>query len=100
VLKPGGTLVIACWCQRDSSTQPLTPSEQRRVDFMCTEWSHPYFISIKVSQPASQTASGRTSERAREGGREREREGGGSKRGRERGGAIALVSPSIPTLKY
>jgi len=25
----------------------LTKSEQSRVDFMCTEWSHPYFISIK-----------------------------------------------------
>ncbi len=49
VLKPGGTLVIACWCQRDASTTPLSPWEQRRVDFMCTEWSHPYFISIKVS---------------------------------------------------
>lgn len=48
MLKPGGTLVIACWCQRDNSTAPFTPSEQRRVDFMCTEWSHPYFISIKV----------------------------------------------------
>lgn len=48
VLKPGGTLVIACWCQRDNSTRPFSPAEQRRVDFMCTEWSHPYFISIKV----------------------------------------------------
>lgn len=47
VLKPGGTLVIACWCQRDNSTQPFTPAEQKRIDFMCTEWSHPYFISIK-----------------------------------------------------
>ena len=25
----------------------MTKSEQSRVDFMCTEWSHPYFISIK-----------------------------------------------------
>ncbi|GAB5034790.1 Hypothetical protein NocV09_02100950 [Nannochloropsis oceanica] len=47
VLKPGGTLVIACWCQRDAKEVPLSKSEQSRVDFMCTEWSHPYFISIK-----------------------------------------------------
>lgn len=25
----------------------MSKSEQSRVDFMCTEWSHPYFISIK-----------------------------------------------------
>ena len=36
--------------QRDASTVPLSTSEQRRVDFMCTEWSHPYFISIKVGR--------------------------------------------------
>ncbi|TFJ80089.1 hypothetical protein NSK_008646 [Nannochloropsis salina CCMP1776] len=47
VLKPGGTLVIACWCQRDAKAFPLSRLEQKRVDFMCTEWSHPYFISIQ-----------------------------------------------------
>lgn len=25
----------------------MSKSEQSRVDFMCTEWSHPFFISIK-----------------------------------------------------
>lgn len=33
--------------QRDAKEVPLSKSEQSRVDFMCTEWSHPYFISIK-----------------------------------------------------
>jgi len=34
VLKPGGTLVFATWCQRDSKGNPLTPKEERDLDFL------------------------------------------------------------------
>ena len=48
VLKPGGKIVIATWCQRE--TTPETPfSEQEKSDlkFLYEEWSHPYFVSIE-----------------------------------------------------
>mmetsp|Transcript_27580 Transcript_27580/g.94892 ORF Transcript_27580/g.94892 Transcript_27580/m.94892 type:complete len:392 (-) Transcript_27580:141-1316(-) len=45
VLKPGGKLVIATWCQRDNSTQSFTAEEERSLDFLYSEWTHPYFIS-------------------------------------------------------
>merc|ERR1712054_92166 len=35
VLKPGGNIVIATWCQRET------------LDFLYAEWTHPYFISIE-----------------------------------------------------
>jgi MPBQ/MSBQ methyltransferase len=45
VLKPGGTLVIATWCQR--STPPaFTPREVVNLNYLYEEWAHPYFISI------------------------------------------------------
>lgn len=46
VLKPGGTLVIACWCQREETPQtPLTQVEKDKLQFLYDEWAHPYFIS-------------------------------------------------------
>lgn len=46
VLKPGGTLVIACWCQREESPQtPFTSEEKDQLQFLYDEWAHPYFIS-------------------------------------------------------
>jgi MPBQ/MSBQ methyltransferase len=51
VLKPGGTLVLACWCQRDANAErgapPLTPQDKENLRFLCEEWAHPYFISIE-----------------------------------------------------
>jgi len=47
VLKPGGKLVIATWCQRDNSTRSFTDEEHGALDFLYSEWTHPYFISIK-----------------------------------------------------
>ena len=46
VLRPGGKLVVATWCQRDNATQSFTAEENRALDFLYSEWSHPYFISI------------------------------------------------------
>jgi len=43
VLKPGGRMVIATWCQRDGD---FTEEEDKALDFLYKEWSHPYFISI------------------------------------------------------
>jgi MPBQ/MSBQ methyltransferase len=46
VLKPGGTLVIATWCQREATPdRPLTPKEKDKLQFLYDEWAHPYFIS-------------------------------------------------------
>jgi MPBQ/MSBQ methyltransferase len=45
VLKPGGKLVIATWCQRDAETIPLTDNDKERLQFLYDEWAHPYFIS-------------------------------------------------------
>jgi len=45
VLKPGGTLVIATWCQRHSPPA-LTAEEKKKLQFLYDEWAHPYFISI------------------------------------------------------
>ncbi|KAG1672142.1 hypothetical protein FOA52_001730 [Chlamydomonas sp. UWO 241] len=48
VLKPGGTLVIACWCQREETPErPLTPNDKKDLQFLYDEWAHPYFISIQ-----------------------------------------------------
>mmetsp|Transcript_7447 Transcript_7447/g.22633 ORF Transcript_7447/g.22633 Transcript_7447/m.22633 type:complete len:360 (-) Transcript_7447:124-1203(-) len=46
VLKPGGTIIIACWCQRETPP-PLSDDEKSRLDFLYKEWSHPFFISIE-----------------------------------------------------
>ena len=46
VLKPGGTIVIATWCQR--STPPaFTDEDLVNLDYLYKEWAHPYFISIE-----------------------------------------------------
>merc|ERR1719197_2120542 len=47
VLKPGGRIVIATWCQRDDTTAPFTPEEKKTLQFLYDEWTHPYFISIE-----------------------------------------------------
>jgi MPBQ/MSBQ methyltransferase len=46
VLKPGGRIVIATWCERDSSDVPFDAKERKMLDFLYAEWSHPFFISI------------------------------------------------------
>lgn len=46
VLKPGGSIVIATWCQREETPEnPLTKSDKDRLQFLYDEWVHPYFIS-------------------------------------------------------
>jgi len=48
VLKPGGTLVIACWCQREETpSRPFSADEKKELQFLYDEWAHPYFISIE-----------------------------------------------------
>ncbi|MEW5314020.1 MAG: hypothetical protein WDW38_005548 [Sanguina aurantia] len=48
VLKPGGSLVIACWCQREETPEnPITDAERQELQFLYDEWAHPYFISIQ-----------------------------------------------------
>ncbi len=47
VLKPGGRIVIATWCQRDETSEtPFNNYERKMLDFLYSEWTHPYFISI------------------------------------------------------
>lgn len=46
VLKPGGRIVIATWCQRDEGDRPFNAKERQMLDFLYSEWTHPYFISI------------------------------------------------------
>ncbi|KAJ9524513.1 hypothetical protein QJQ45_019589 [Haematococcus lacustris] len=48
VLKPGGTLVIACWCQREETPdRPFSSTERKELQFLYDEWAHPYFISYQ-----------------------------------------------------
>ena len=47
VLKPGGLLVMATWCQREDTVEaPFTKKEMKRLDYLYSEWTHPHFISI------------------------------------------------------
>ncbi|CEM04269.1 unnamed protein product [Vitrella brassicaformis CCMP3155] len=46
VLKPGGRLVVAVWSQRDDTDKPFTKRERRRLDYLYSEWSHPFFTSV------------------------------------------------------
>ncbi|KAJ1431253.1 S-adenosyl-L-methionine-dependent methyltransferase [Ochromonadaceae sp. CCMP2298] len=46
VLKPGGKIVIATWCQRDEGNRPFDSKEKRMLNFLYSEWTHPFFISI------------------------------------------------------
>jgi MPBQ/MSBQ methyltransferase len=48
VLKPGGRLVIATWCQRDlKKGEEFNPKERKTLDYLYGEWTHPYFISVQ-----------------------------------------------------
>jgi hypothetical protein len=48
VLKPGGTMVIACWCQREETPDnPFSEKDKADLKFLYDEWAHPYFISIQ-----------------------------------------------------
>ena len=48
VLKPGGTIVIATWCQRETTPEtPFSQKEQENLKFLYEEWAHPYFVSIE-----------------------------------------------------
>ena len=42
----GGTIVIACWCQREETPQTAFSQEEKdQLQFLYDEWAHPYFIS-------------------------------------------------------
>lgn len=43
VLKPGGNLVVATWCQRHNETQSFTAEEERALDFLYSEWTRELF---------------------------------------------------------
>jgi len=48
VLKPGGRLVIATWCQRDlKKGEEFNAKERKTLDYLYGEWTHPYFISVQ-----------------------------------------------------
>jgi MPBQ/MSBQ methyltransferase len=47
VLKPGGTLVVADWNQRDDRQQPLNFWEKPVMRQLLDQWSHPAFASIE-----------------------------------------------------
>ena len=49
VLKPGGVLVVATWCQRDAdeTKNPFTEDEKKNLQFLYEEWAHPYFVSYE-----------------------------------------------------
>jgi len=47
VLKPGGKYVMATWCQRDDREVPFDKKDERDLNFLYEEWTHPYFISIE-----------------------------------------------------
>ena len=48
VLKPGGKFVMATWCQRDDREVPFSKKDERDLNFLYEEWTHPYFISIEA----------------------------------------------------
>ena len=48
VLKPGGVMVVATWCQRDDGEKPFSKSDLKRLDYLYAEWTHPHFISIEA----------------------------------------------------
>lgn len=47
VLKPGGTLVVADWNQRDDRRKPLNWWERPVMRQLLDQWSHPAFSSIE-----------------------------------------------------
>ena len=56
VLKPGGRIAIATWCQREEGDKPFTPKERATLDYLYGEWTHPYFISIDEYTPRNSGA--------------------------------------------
>jgi len=46
VLKPGGRMVVATWCQRETPPE-FDAQERKTLDYLYGEWTHPYFISIE-----------------------------------------------------
>ncbi|EER09791.1 3-demethylubiquinone-9 3-methyltransferase, putative [Perkinsus marinus ATCC 50983] len=46
VLKPGGRLIVATWCEKDDR-KSLTDHQKWLLRFLYEEWSHPMFISIE-----------------------------------------------------
>ncbi len=46
VLRPGGKLIMATWCHRDISTQPLSADEQRHLEKIYQVYCLPYVISL------------------------------------------------------
>jgi MPBQ/MSBQ methyltransferase len=46
VLKPGGKFVMACWSQRDDTVAPFDQRDQRDLQYLYEEWTHPFFISV------------------------------------------------------
>ena len=56
VLKPGGRIAIATWCQREEGDKPFTPKERATLDYLYGEWTHPYFISIDEYAPRNSGA--------------------------------------------
>lgn len=47
VLKPGGTLIVADWNQRDDRQKPLNAWERPVMRQLLDQWSHPAFSSIE-----------------------------------------------------
>lgn len=48
LLRAGGTLVIACWCQREETPEkPFTDKDRADLQFLYDEWAHPFFISYE-----------------------------------------------------
>ena len=50
VLKPGGRIVVATWCQREEPPE-FNERERKTLDYLYGEWTHPYFISIEEYAP-------------------------------------------------
>jgi len=46
VLQPGGTLIFATWCHRDTQFKPLTATEQRHLQRIYDVYCLPYVLSL------------------------------------------------------
>ena len=46
MLRAGGTLVIATWCQREEPPA-FTARERAALQFLYDEWAHPFFVSVQ-----------------------------------------------------
>jgi len=48
VLKPGGALAVATWCQREETPEaPLSQKDRSNLQFLYDEWAHPHFVSYQ-----------------------------------------------------